>query len=209
MNSPQKRQLRAQARRYALLRATVEVAAAKGFAGLTHRAVTEQANLPLATASYFFNSIADLGREALLVFVGEDIANLHQLASALANEHRTTDEVATAFALAAAPRWPDTAALLEAYLTAARQPEFRDTMGEALTAAHAVAAAAATAAGMPEPQEIAAGLVALAHGFALHNLALPDIVDIDDQRRAMRTMLIGHLVECGRIDEVLRITAQQ
>ncbi|SOJ54260.1 hypothetical protein MSIMFB_01759 [Mycobacterium simulans] len=192
-----------------MLRATLEVAAAEGFAGVTHRAVTEQAGLPLATVSYFFSSIGDLGREALRVFVGEDIANLNELAIQLTKEHRTTDEVATAFALAAAPRWPDTAALLEAYLTAARKPEFRDTLGEALTAARKVATAAATAAGMSKPEEIGPALVALAHGFALHNLAVPEIVDIDGQRRAMRTMLIGHLVECGRIDDALQIVEPQ
>ncbi|CAM3386791.1 hypothetical protein [Mycobacterium intermedium] len=204
MKTP-RHQARAQARKDALLRATLEVAAAKGFAGITHRAVTEQAGLPLATIGYFYDSIADLGREALLVFAGQDIAHLNALAQILTDQRRTPEEITTAFAAAAAPRWPETAALLEAYLTAARYPEFRDTLAEALTAARNVTAVAITATGAPQAQDVAEAFVALAHGFALHNLAVPDLADADGQRRAMRTMLIGHLVECGRIDDALRL----
>src|SRR5438445_9572836 len=104
------------ARREALLRATVEVAAEVGIAGITHRAVTEKAGLPLATISYFFASIDELAAEALQVFTDADAAAQIALAEQLADQHGTPDEVATAFAAVAAPRWPDTLAMLEAYL---------------------------------------------------------------------------------------------
>lgn len=203
--SSRRHQARAQVRRDALLRATVEVVGTKGFAGITHRAVTEAAGLPLATVSYFFPSIAALAREAMEVFVGADIALLNELASSLAMEQRKADDVISAFALATTPRWPDTAALFDAYLTAARQPEFRDTIGAALIAARRTAAAGVTAAGAPRGEEVAAGLVALSQGFAFHTLAVPDLVDNDAQRRALRTMFIGHLVECGLVDEALQM----
>ena len=198
------RQARSQARREALLQATVEVAAELGTAAVTHRAVTEKAGLPLATASYFFDSIAALAQEALQVFAARDTEQLLELAAALTAQQSSPDEVATAFAAAVAPRWPDTPALFEAYLAAARQPELRDAVAASLQAARGVAVAAAGAAGAPAPDEIAPTLVALAHGCALHQLAVPE-TGPDVVRRAARTLFIGHLVEQGRVAEAVAL----
>jgi DNA-binding transcriptional regulator YbjK len=202
-------QARSQARRDALLRATVEVAAEKGTAGITHRSVTEKAGLPLATVSYFFESITELAREAITLFAAEDATQLTALAAVLVEQHSTPDEIASAFATALTPRWPDTPALFEAYLAAARSPELRDTVGAALTAAREVAIAAASAAGAPEATDIAPALVALAHGFSLHGLALPTEASTDSLRRAVRTLFIGHLVEHGLIEQAVALTTSR
>lgn len=61
------------------------------------------------------------------------------------------------------------------------------------------------AAGGLEPDEIALTLVALAHGCALHQLALPDAAGPDVVRRAARTLFIGHLVEQGRVEEAVAL----
>ncbi|EGD40644.1 transcriptional regulator, TetR family [Nocardioidaceae bacterium Broad-1] len=81
----------ARQRRDALVRATIEVAAEKGMAGVTHRAVTERAGLPLATVGYFFDSISDLAAEALRTGVAEDVARLRTLADELAATSPGTD----------------------------------------------------------------------------------------------------------------------
>src|SRR5690606_36117676 len=111
----------AQARRDALLRAAIEVAAERGAAGTTHRAVTQRAGLPLATASYFFSSIAELVSEALRTHVAEEAERLAALAAELVAGRRTPDELAAALAEAAMPRGPlpFTLAQFEAYLQAA------------------------------------------------------------------------------------------
>lgn len=199
------RQARSQARRDALLQATVEVAAELGTSAVTHRAVTEKAGLPLATASYFFDSISALAQEALRVFAARDTEQLLELAGSLAAQDSSPEEVATAFAAAVAPRWPDTPALFEAYLAAARDPDLRGSVAASLEAAQGVAAAAAGAAGAPAPEEISPTLVALAHGCALHQLALPDEAGPDVVRRAARTLFIGHLVEQGRVEEAVAL----
>lgn len=201
------RQARSQARRDALLAATVQVAAERGAAAVTHRAVTEQAGLPLATVSYFFDSISDLAAEAMRVFVEADVDSLAALAEALSATHSTPDDIAAAFVVAAAPRWPETAALFEAYLHAARNPEDRASASESLAAVRGVASVAAAAAGAPEPAAIAPALVALTHGFALHQLALPDEVDSEDLRRAVRTLFLGHLLEAGHVDAALALAS--
>lgn len=201
-------QARSQARRDALLQATVEVAAERGLSGVTHRAVTDKAGLPLATASYFFDSITALADEAVRVFAARDAEALLALAAALSEQDSSPDEVATAFAAAVAPRWPDTAALIEAYLAAARTPALRDSVEASLEAARGVATAAATAAQVPAADAIAAALVALTQGFALHGLALPGRADADATRRAIRTLIIGHLVEQGETEAAVRLAGR-
>ncbi|WP_283136448.1 TetR/AcrR family transcriptional regulator [Rhizohabitans arisaemae] len=61
-----------QARRRALADAAIDLLAASGAHGLTHRAVEKAAGLPQGTASNYFRS-----REALLVAAAERIAELH------------------------------------------------------------------------------------------------------------------------------------
>lgn len=185
--------------------AAIEVAADHGIAAVTHRAVTEKAGLPLATVSYFFDSITELANEAIRSYAAADAASLHVLAESLLTQNSSPLEIAAAFALAAAPRRPDTLAMFEAYLRSARSPELRDAVADALGAAREVATAAARAAGTPDPEALAPALVALAHGFALHQLAVPESTGGDDLARTARTLLIGHLVENGMISEAIAL----
>ncbi|MBO3750717.1 TetR family transcriptional regulator [Streptosporangiaceae bacterium NEAU-GS5] len=60
------------ARRRALTDAAIELVAASGAHGLTHRAVEQAAGLPTGTASNYYRS-----REALLVATAERIVELH------------------------------------------------------------------------------------------------------------------------------------
>ncbi len=59
------RKARGEARRRQLVQATLEVIERDGLAGLTHRAVAEQAGVPLASASYHFSGIDELAMHAL------------------------------------------------------------------------------------------------------------------------------------------------
>jgi DNA-binding transcriptional regulator YbjK len=186
----------ATARRDALLRACVEVAAERGRAGVTHRAVTERAGLPLATVSYFFDSIDALAEEALQTFMGAEERTQIELAEALAGASSTPEEVAAAFVAVAAPRRPETLALLEALLHAARTGDHAGAR-RALDSARAVAAAAASAAGAPASETAAPALAALVHGLALHRLAAPDSVDDATTYDAFRALFLGHLLLHG------------
>lgn len=187
----------AQARRTALLRATVEIVAERGAAGVTHRAVTERAGLPLATVSYFFASIDELQAEALRVFVAEERAAQIALAERLRAQELTADEVGQALTAATAPRYPDTLAFFESLLHAARVAEFREPVEDALAATRAVAAAALDAVGAPEADAVAPALTALAHGLALHQIAAPELVDEAMTFAAFRALVLGHLLQSG------------
>ncbi|MFC9897102.1 TetR/AcrR family transcriptional regulator [Nocardia sp. NPDC127579] len=195
----------AQARRDALLRATVEIVAERGVAAVTHRAVTERAGLPLATVSYFFSSISELETEALRVFVAEERATQVAAAECLAAEQLTADAVGRALTAATAPRYPDSLAFFESLLHAARSEDFRDAVREALDASRAVANAALQAVGAPDPETVAPALTALAHGMALHQLAVPGSIDESGSFQAFRALVLGYLLQSGHTDLALAL----
>lgn len=205
MSSPRRHGQNALARREALLRATVEVAAERGIAGITHRVVTERAGLPLATVSYFFASIDELVEEALRTFIESQATSQIGLADQLADAHNTPDEIAKAFAAVSAPQLPETLAMFEGYLHAARTPEFREPVAATLAAMRGIAAAAVRAAGALEPGAVAPAFSALAHGFALHQLAVPDSVDEDMMYKAFRALFLGFLIDNGHSELALNL----
>lgn len=185
----------AQRRRDALLRAAVEIAAESGAGAATHRAIAARADVPLATTSYFFESIADLMAEAMRTFAGLRVEELDG-ARAAVSAHTTPDQLAARFAvlLLGADR---TAALaqIEAYLSAARVPDLRTAVAGALEAFEAVAAAALSAAGARRPVEGARAFVALADGFALQHLACRRPDDEAVLREALRSLFIAYAMD--------------
>jgi DNA-binding transcriptional regulator YbjK len=203
----------AQARRDALLRAAVDVAAERGAAGVTHRAVTERAGLPLATVSYFFSSIDDLVAEALHTFVTDEVTRLSELAETLAADESSPDDLTAvlpaALAEAAMPAGPLpwTLTQFETYLQAARGEALRPAVSEALSANARVAALALRAADAPGADGAAQAFIALSDGFALHHLARPRDGDVDALVRAIRLLFLGLLVDAGEIDRATRLAA--
>jgi len=159
-------------RRNALLRATIEVVAEGGFAAITHRAVTEKAGLPITTIGYFFSSIDELAEEALRTFTQRESEEQIALAADLDRAGVTPAQVIEAFAASSHPRYPDTLALLESYLRAARDDRWRELLAEALDASRQVASTAARLAGAPDPEGVAATLCALAFGYAAQEAAV-------------------------------------
>ncbi|MEV6864816.1 TetR family transcriptional regulator [Streptosporangium subroseum] len=71
------------ARRQALTDAAIDLLAASGVHGVTHRAVEKEAGLPTGTASNYFRS-----REALLVAAAERVIELHLADMDQAAEHQ-------------------------------------------------------------------------------------------------------------------------
>ena len=209
MDQPRRHRPNAQARRDALLRAAVEVAAERGTAGTTHKAVTERAGLPLATASYFFSSIDELVAEALRTFVADEAARLEALAEQLGRDQRSPDEMAAALSEASMPvgPLPWTLAQFEAYLEAARGEALREPVAEALAVYQHVAEVALSAAGAPGAAEAARAFNALADGYALHHLARPRDGDVDALRRALRLLFLGLLVEHGEVDRAVSLAS--
>ena len=201
-------------RRAALVRATISVLADRGVAGVTHRAVTEAAGVPLATVSYFWSSIDELTNEALSTIVAEDATGLAEATAGLTGDLASAEELAAVAARVSAPRRPETIAQFEAYLDAARSIRHRPAVADAIGAFRQVAEATLAGAGLADAGAAAEALVALSDGFALLQLATAADLEGDTAgadsgtggvggtaalERAFRALIAGYLVEQGDV----------
>ena len=174
-NGQSPRQDRSRRRRDALLRATIALLGETGAKSVTHRAVAERAGVPLASTTYYFQSVNQLIEEALKLHVAERVAELQGLAAAAlgavgASPQDITERLAEV--LASAPT-PILVAQYQMYLEAGRNPALQPAVAEALAAFEGLAAGVLAALGARDPEATAEALVALLDGFALHRLARP------------------------------------
>ena len=174
-NGQSPRQARSRQRRDALLRATIELIGETGAKSVTHRAVAERAGLPLASTTYYFQSVDQLIEEALKLHVAERVAQLRGMTEmALGATGASAQDIAERLAevLVAAPT-PILVAQYQLYLEAGRNPALRPAVADALAAFEGFAAQALTALGARDPAPAAEAFVALLDGFALHRVARP------------------------------------
>jgi TetR/AcrR family transcriptional regulator, regulator of biofilm formation and stress response len=169
------RQERSRQRREALLRATIQLLGESGAKSVTHRAVAERAGVPVASTTYYFESVHQLIEEALKLHVTERVAELQSMAAlALGAGGASAQDIAERLAevLVSAPG-PILAAQYQLYLEAGRNPALQPAISEALAAFEGLAASVLAALGARDPAEAAVAFVALLDGFALHRLARP------------------------------------
>ena len=77
------RRARGELRRRAILDATLTLVGRMGAGAITHRAVAEEAGVPLAATTYYFSSKSELVREALTHAADTDRETTTELARAL------------------------------------------------------------------------------------------------------------------------------
>ena len=175
-------------RRQALLDAAVEVVAERGVGATTHRAVAARAGLPLATTSYFFDSLDDLLMAAMRQFTAETISRSEELAAFLGADQITPEQAADAFVdlLVAQPTWR-LVAQFEAYMEASRRDDARIEINKVLDTFVTTASKALAAAGLEEPDAAALAFIALADGFSLQRIVRgePDPATIKDAFRRL------------------------
>jgi DNA-binding transcriptional regulator YbjK len=167
------RQARGVERHARILRAALAVVHREGVAGVTHRTVADEADVPLGSLTYYFPTKDDLLREALLLFVEEEISRLSVLAAALAGRSLEPEQAATGFAALLEASDPEQISQFELYLEAARRPALREAAAACFAAYEEVAVAALRAAGIPDPERRGALVVALADGLGLRRAAAP------------------------------------
>ncbi|MDO8185775.1 TetR family transcriptional regulator [Conexibacter sp. JD483] len=167
------RRARGERRRRELLEAALVVIDQRGVQATTHRAVAEAARVPLATTTYYFESIDHLLEDALLLFVSEEAARLRSLAEQLRGVTMAPLEIATLFAreLAEGSPWPVPLKRVqwELYLEASRRPRLQAAAQQCVATYAEVTEAALEAAGSPRPAEGARLFVAMTDGLGLHN----------------------------------------
>jgi folylpolyglutamate synthase/dihydropteroate synthase len=131
--------------------------------------------VPVASTTYYFESVNQLIEEAFKLHVAERVAELQGLAAvALGARGASAQDIAERLAevLASAPI-PILVAQYQMYLEGGRNPALQPAVAEALAAFEGLAAAVLTALGARDPEPTAEAMVALLDGFALHRVARP------------------------------------
>lgn len=186
---------RGAARRDALLDAVLRVVAEEGVDAVTHRRVAEEAGLPLASTTYWFESKEHLLMAALQRAADRDIERLR----AFVNEasERPADPVELSVgAILGPPEGPGQATrgwLLATYalmLEAARRPSMREVTMR-WTDAYLVALAPLLArAGSQDPRSDAELLLAAADGLVVQQLSSHDVSDLARRLRRLADALV-------------------
>lgn len=139
-------QERGRRRRAALLEAAVELLTEGGFAAVSHRAVAQRANLPLAATTYYFASRDQLLSEAFAQLVDDELATTRTL---------ITRHGLTHLAAYMAPDRNRQLGLWELYVHAGRDPALQQI---ARRWTHGCVATVADALGLP-PDDVRARLL--------------------------------------------------
>lgn len=158
--------------RETILRATLELIGREGIAAVTNRRVAAAAGVSLGSLTYHFPSQVELLREALLLYVGEEVARLEAIAAGLRGASITVEQVAIEVErlVAASAGRPEQVAEIELHLRASRDPGLQEASRRTFAAYEAFAAAALQALGLPDPERHAPAVVALITGTALRAL---------------------------------------
>ena len=155
---------RGEARRDAILRATLEVIAAHGTDGVTHRAVAARAGVPLSATTYWFSSRDDLLEETLRFAARAEVERFEGLVVELATAQLSVSEWAQAMAAALAGELgahrTRHLALYELGLEAARRPALRPEAAQVRATHLRLAEMGARAVGSDDPSADAPIIVA-------------------------------------------------
>lgn len=175
------RQARGERRRRAILDAALRLISKLGVEGVSHRAVAEEAGVPLAATTYYFKSLDELLEGALRLFVDEEAERLTVLAERLQGKELPPLEIARLFRSELEPD----VAQFELYVEAARRPALREVARRSIEMYATVAAAALRAAGIAEPAINPRAFVALFDGYGLHRIAGCDDQGLQDALLAL------------------------
>ncbi|MDQ3405742.1 MAG: TetR family transcriptional regulator [Actinomycetota bacterium] len=118
------RKAKGERRRQELIEATLRVVAREGVAGVSHRTVAREADMPATAAAYYFHGIDDLLTAALTRSMNDDAERMRQLAVDADGGADGVRELAVRMAEVVADPGP-LLAEFELYLLAAREPRLR------------------------------------------------------------------------------------
>jgi DNA-binding transcriptional regulator YbjK len=166
-----------EARREAILRATLAIIGKRGPDAVTHRAVAERAGLPLSATTYWFASKEDLLQETLLLAAREEVERIERVVLDLAT--RELDVLAWARAVSAvlAEDLESDPVRHVAFTELVLEGTRRQWLGAEVARWHrallALAEVGLRAAGAPDPKGDAPLVVAAIMGFMLGQLVNP------------------------------------
>jgi TetR/AcrR family transcriptional regulator, regulator of biofilm formation and stress response len=168
---------RGEARREAILRATLAIIGERGPDAVTHRAVAQRAGLPLSATTYWFESKEELLQEAFLLAAREEVARVESVVLELAPAELDAGDWAAAVAGALAADLDENptrhVAFTELVLEGTRRPWLREEVGRWESAWLGLAEMGLRALGSANPAEDAPLVVGAITGMMLGQLASP------------------------------------
>lgn len=199
---------RSRQRRDELLAATIELFAEGGSRAVTHRAVARQAGLPPATTTYYFASIDELLREALSAHMQQWMTDLENLTRFDPGDLGIgLDDGTTLASQVFGERTPEVARLqLAIFLAATQDPALRDTATEALRSFEGLAARVLGRLGVPDPDALAAGVIALIAGTAVRRQCdqYTEQQEAELLTTAIRSLVAAHLLGDEKVNRTLQ-----
>lgn len=186
--------------RQRILRATLHLIGVRGVGTLTESAVATTAGVSLGSVSYHFPNQTLLLREALLMYVDEEVARLIAVAEPL-YAGRVSARGVVAEVERLSNSWSgrlEDVAVLELHLQASRDPALQEASLRFFEALEGVATAALAADGVPDPAHHARGIVAMLQGMVLRRLATGEH-DAAGTADLLLTMVRGAKASEGRV----------
>ncbi|HEY2767170.1 MAG TPA: TetR family transcriptional regulator [Solirubrobacteraceae bacterium] len=182
----------AQDTRERLLRTTLRLIGEHGIGGVSNRAIAAETRVSLGSLTYHFPSQTVLLREALLLYVGEEVARLQAIAAELRASRPSAAQVAAEverIVERSADRIEQVAEL-ELHLHASRDPELHEASARCFAAYEDLAAAILEALRVPDPPRHARIVVALMCGLGLRRLGTGER-DASGTAEALLTIVRG------------------
>lgn len=155
-----------------ILRTTLRLIGQHGIGGVSNRAIAAAAGVSLGSLTYHFPSQSQLLHEALLLYVGDEVARLGAIAADVRASQPTAEQAAAEVQriVEGSPDRPEEVAELELHLHASRDPELHDASRRCFEAYEDLAAAILEALDVPDPQRHARTVVALICGLGVRRL---------------------------------------
>jgi AcrR family transcriptional regulator len=155
-----------------ILASTLRLIGEHGVGEVSNRRVASAAGVALGSLTYHFPSQTQLLREALLLYVGEEVARLQTIAAELRSSEPTAAEVAGEVQriVERSSTRLEQVAELELHLHASRDPDLQEASARCFAAYEDLAAAALEALGVPDPARHARTVVAVMCGLGLRRL---------------------------------------
>ena len=163
----------AEGRREQILEATLRVIGRSGREAVTHRAVAEEAGVPLGSTTYYFDSRADLLRQALEHVSAHEVSRYAELGEELRSVksgRELADRLISELVAAAEDRVAYIAEY-ELWLEAGRRPELREAAQSWCDAEQRAVAGAMEELGSSDPRADASLVVAALDGLGERVLA--------------------------------------
>jgi DNA-binding transcriptional regulator YbjK len=160
-------------RREQILQAALRVIGRSGRQAVTHRAVAEEAGVPLGSTTYYFDSRDDLLRQALEHVAASEVERYRELGDQL-RDVKSPDELADRLVdelVAAAQDRIAYIAEYELWLEAGRRPELREAAQSWCDAEQRSVAGAMESLGSSDPRADASLVVAALDGLGERALA--------------------------------------